>query len=183
MKTTASGVTTIALIVALSLLNSCSPNLQSQVKDYKATIRSGIKVLPWPKEMETLFGDGDHFITHYNMSPGPKTWNTEVFFGGRYVLTLQVDVEVAYSKREVGKVVGTPMFFLHEVESVAIGPTGAYDTRFSRNWNFGEAKWKTLVSTKGDWSSIGIKVKTNSPVENFDYYVKHLRAPRIQVPH
>ena len=157
--------------------------MQQQLDAYTKTIRSGIDKMAWPTELERFFGNGDHFITHYNMSPGPKQWNSEVFFGGRYVLTLQVDVEIDYSKSEVRKIIGAPKFYLWEIESVSIGPTRLTSTRFSSDWNFGKEEWQTFVRTKGDWSSIAITVKTNNAVPNFDNYVKQLRAPRIQVKH
>ena len=40
--------------------------------------------------MEALYGEGDNFITEYNFSSGPRLWNTEVFFGGRYTMDMQV---------------------------------------------------------------------------------------------
>jgi hypothetical protein len=156
--------------------------MESQLKDYKETVRSGIKARPWPKEMEALFGEGDHFITHYNFSPGPKTWNTEVFFGGRYELTLQVDVEIDYKKRTVVKVVTPPSFNLREVEHVQIDPSGLPTAFYSNDWTFDEARWKRLVVSGGDWLQIGILLKSNT-VPGFDQYEKAMRAPRVQVSH
>ena len=64
------------------------------MSDYIQTVKSGLETLPWPKEREALFGEGDHFVTDYGSSSGAKEWNTEVFFAGRYTLTLQVDVDI-----------------------------------------------------------------------------------------
>jgi len=75
--------------------------------------------------MEALFGEGDHFITHYGFSPGPKQWNTEVFFGGRYTLTLQVDVTIDNQKHLVLTNVTAPKFYLVEAGSLIWKPDGS----------------------------------------------------------
>ena len=132
--------------------------------------------------MEALFGDGDHFITHYGMGSGPKEWNSEVFFQGRYVLTLQVDVAINYWNNEVEKIVSSPKFYLVEVDSTVRENVGTGANSLN-GWEFDEAKWKKLLQAKGDWSAIGINVRTNDPVVGFEDYVKGLRAPRIKIPH
>jgi hypothetical protein len=172
----------LALIALAGLVASCGPSANTQLSDYKATVLSGIKVLPWAKEMETLFGEGDHFITHYNFSPGPKTWNTEIFFGGRYELTLQVDVEIDYKQRLVVRTVTSPRFYLREIDSIQIAPSGHVAGSYSNDWTFDEVRWKKLVASGGDWSQIGISIKSNA-VPGFDQHVKAMRAPRVQVPH
>ena len=132
--------------------------------------------------MEVLFGEGDYFITHYNFSPVPKTWNTEVFFGGRYELTLQLDVEIDYRKRNVVKSVTPPTFYLREVERVQFSPSGQPMVFYSDDWSFDETRWKKLVASGGDWSQIGISLKSNA-VPGFDQYEKAMREPRVRVPH
>lgn len=154
----------------------------AQLGDYKKTVKSGIDTLPWPKEMEKLLGEGDHFITHYGFSPGPKTWNSEIYFGGRYVFTLQVDVDVDYKKRAINKAVTSPQFYLKEVDRVQINPSGSPVTFYSEDWVFDEDKWKKLLKSGGDWSQIGIAIKTN-PVAGFDSYATAMHAPRVRVPH
>lgn len=170
------------IFILAGMLTSCNPSMQSQLKDYEETIKSGINTLAWPKQMEALFGEGDHFITHYNFSPGPKTWNTEIFFGGRYELTLQVDVEIDYRKRTIVRTVTPAKFYLAEIESVQISSSGQVGATYSNDWSFDEARWKKLVGSDGDWSQIGIPLKTNA-VPGFDQFVKAVREPRVQVPH
>ena len=49
--------------------------------DYKATVQSARGAIPETVQIEKLFPNVDHFITHYGMS-GPKVWNSEAFIGG-----------------------------------------------------------------------------------------------------
>ncbi len=169
----------VSLCFGIALLASCGGYDES---DHRQTAQSGIKTLPWPKEMETLFGEGDHFITHYGLSSDPKTWNSEVFFYGKYTLTCQAEVSINYRKHAVEKIASSPKFYLWEIGSVEKSG-GGWSANISAQWILNEAQWKKLVQAKGDWSVLGIPVQTNSPVPSFDDYAKALRAPRDNIPH
>jgi len=161
------------LLLALLTLTAC----HDKMVDYKQTVRSGIATLPWPKEMEALFGEGDHAITHYAFSPGPKDWWTEIHFGGRYTLTMHVDVEIDYEKNLIVKYVSPPRFSLVEVGSLVRENGEIRGAKIADQWFFDEMRWKKLVEAKGDWSVIGLPVK-NSLIPSFDEYVKICRAPK-----
>jgi len=172
----------LALFLTIGVLSSCGGCKQDTMNDYIQTVKSGLDTLPWPKEMEALFGEGDHFVTHYGVSPGPRKWTTEVFFGGRYTLALQVDVEIDYRNHTIKKNVSPPKFYLWEVEST-FGIESPKSAKISGQWILDQTKWEELVRAKGDWSALGIPVRTNSPVPGFEDYVQGLRAPRIRIPH
>jgi hypothetical protein len=166
-----------ALLLAVAAFTACGDELTS----YKQTVRSGLAVLPWPKEMEALFGEGDHFVTHYGFSSGEKEWDTEIFFGGRYELNMQVAVEIDYKNHAIVRYTSPPRFSLAEIDSIGHEKNGAESANYSGQWFFDEAKWKKLVEAKGDWSAIGLPVKKNSPVPGFDAFVRASRASRVQV--
>ena len=153
-------------------------------KDYIQTTRSGIGSLPWPKQMEALFGDADHFITHYGMASGPRPWNTVVYFGGRYELALQVDVEINYRTHKIVKAVSPPKFHLSEIGSLIRNKANQVEgADIAKNWVVDEVQWNQFVQANGDWSVIGITVRTNDPIPGFDEYVKGWRSLLIKVPH
>ena len=149
--------------------------------DYKATVRSGISNLPWPNQMEALFGEGDHFITHYGFDSKPKQWNTEVYFAGRYMLTLQVDVAIDYSTDTVLTNTIPAKFYLTEIAKIEKSPAGRLSIEFSNGWDLNEEQWSQLVAAKGDWSVLGISLRLSDPVPGFDEYVKVHRSPRVRV--
>jgi hypothetical protein len=164
-----------AVFLALTAVTGC----RNEMADYKHTVKSGLTTLPWPKQMEALFGAGDHFITHYGFSPGPKKWNTEIYFGGRYSLTLHVDVEIDDNKSLIKGAVSQPKFYLFEVKSLK-RLEHTFEADYSGQWIFDEAQWIKLIAAKGDWSALGVPVKKNSPLPDFDEFVKVVRAPRLQ---
>lgn len=157
-------------------LVSCGPG-----PDYRATVLSGIGILPWPKQMETLFGEGDHFITHYGFDTQPKQWNTEVYFGGRYVLTLQVDVAINHKDKSVVTNTTPATFYLTDMGIIHKMPDGSMTTRPANGWILDEEQWSRLVAAQGDWSAVGISLRSNDPVPDFDEYVRAKREPRVRV--
>ena len=83
----------LSIFLILTLV-SCN---RTNMTDYRAAHLSAKQSLPIAVQMEELFGDADHFITHFGFS-GQKanTWNTEVFFDGRYTITMQVEILIDY---------------------------------------------------------------------------------------
>jgi hypothetical protein len=171
----------LALIIAL--VTSCGDFGGKGMDHYVETMQSGFKILPWPNQMEALYGEGDHFITHYGFSDGPKTWQTVVSFYDRYTLTMAVDVNIDYGAHKLTPFVGHPKFYLQEVKSVEIPAGGGVDVNFANECFLDEEQWKKLVASGGDWSKLGIPVKTNSPVPGFEAHVKAFREPLVKIPH
>ena len=109
-------------------------------------------------------------------------WNTEVYFDGRYCLTMQVIVKVDRQFSKIVEVVGEPKFYLIETESVELLKDGRVAANAgSQQYEFGLSDWNKVVAAKGDLSAIGIHLKRNQAVAHFDRYVQAMRGPRIQV--
>lgn len=82
---------TIWFMVCL-VFTGCSP-----WEGYKETVRNGIKTIPQVQEFKKLFPGAptDNFFIEYGVHKDePVTWNTVVYFGGRYTLTYVVQVRV-----------------------------------------------------------------------------------------
>jgi hypothetical protein len=165
--------------VILSLMGCC--NQMDFLDRYNMAVKSGFSQIPEAKEIEDLLGEADHFIG-YSGSSVPKTWNTEVYFGGRYVLTMQVEVETTRDFSTITRVLGEPKFYFHEVREAFI-ENGQWGARFvSQNQReFGRKEWRQIVAAKGDFSVIGIKLDRNRPIRDFDQYVKAIRRDRLRV--
>ena len=154
------------------------------MEDYKATVRDGIKTVPHVQEIKQLFPNAptDHFITNYGFDKDkPKKWNTEVFFAGRYEFTYQVDVIVDYNNNSIGKIVGVPHFFLAEVTVVSSNSPDTASGAYGADYKFTENDWEKVVAAKGDFTTIGIQLSTNSPVPLFEHHVRVVRRDRVQV--
>lgn len=110
------------------------------------------------KEMATLFARCRHFISY-----GPNEvplFNSVASFGNRYVLTMQVEVEI--QSRSSGTMVGRPRFQLLEVDDVTLLPSGQVQASFSRDLNFGDTEWQQVYASGGDLTTIGFDVDTTA---------------------
>ena len=122
------------------------------------------------KEMDQLFDDCRHYIT-YRSGYIPQ-FNSEAYFGDRYVLHMQVPVEI--SSPSDGRITGEPQFYLHEVQSISISPDGQISASFSNQLDFGSSEWKTLYDAKGDFSTIGFNTNPTA-VPDFAKYAAACR--------
>jgi hypothetical protein len=165
----------ITVILAIA---ACSN--RTNMTEYRAVHLSAKQSLPIAVQMEELFGDADHFITHFGFS-GQKsnTWNTEVYFDGRYTLTMQVEILINYSKKAL-VVSGNPKFYLHEVIKIDHLPDGRIQSKYGMNREFTAEEWTKLYENKGDFSVIGIELR-DDPLSGFDEYEQGWRSPRIPI--
>jgi hypothetical protein len=161
-------------------LCGCSPSMD----DYKKTVRDGIKTVPHVEEIRQLFPNAptDHFITQYGFDKNvPVTWNTVVYFYGRYQLDYQVDVIVDYKNNRISHVQGVPVFRLAEIVLNHPVSNRPVENTFASGHIIYEKDWKKIVAAKGDFSVVGISLITNSPVAGFDEYVRSWRKDRVEV--
>jgi hypothetical protein len=130
--------------------------------------------------MERLYGSADHFITHFGFrSAKTNVWNTEVFFGGRFRLTLQVPVTINYRARQIA-VVGKPCFCLNEVASVHVSDSGRVSAKYGQSVTFSEDQWQKIYKSRGDLSAVGVNMHKGGIVD-FDALVTAIRRPRIPI--
>jgi hypothetical protein len=142
-----------------------------QTRGHQEFARNGVSQIEPARQMEELFENCRHFIT-YTGPEGISTWDAEAYFGGRYHLSLQVPVEIESATR--GRVIGEPRFYLWEVESVSISPSGQVHTSFvgSGQLEFGRAEWLRIVAADGVFGAIGYHIKTGPPIPNFEAYAR-----------
>jgi hypothetical protein len=120
--------------------------------------------------MEITPGDGQwNWISYFDGYGGKPHWNSFARLHGRYKLKMQFDIEINYRRRDF-KRISEPRFYVLEVIEVEVPSSPQYGIgcKFGDSFTFGLDDWKTLVKNKGDFSSIGIELKKDSPVDNFD---------------
>jgi hypothetical protein len=165
-----------AVIIVCALDASCR---RFDKAEYEETILSARSALPIAVEIEKLFGSADHFITHYGFGDVTNIWNSEVHFGGRYRLTMQVEVKIDYRSNTI-TAVDEPRFFLVEYIEVVPLRDGRHEGRLGDTVRFSSREWEELYRSNGDFSVIGVELNNNE-VLNFWNHVKNVRRDRIQV--
>lgn len=162
----------LALLVVGIAVTGCG---SGGYRDYDSTVRSARTTLPMAVELERQYGSADHFITHYGFrTQKTNTWNTEVFFGGRYTLTMKVEIEIDYGNNSFTRV-GDPKFYLLETVSVDTG--SRMSITFGMDKTLSAEEWESVYEHRGDFSVIGVEIN-NEPVAGFDEYVNRTREPR-----
>ena len=153
----------IVLLFALYLFSFfASAYLNRHHQDFAA---NGVELIAPARQMEELYDDCHHFIS-YGQNRVPL-FNSVAYFGGRYKLTMQVPVEI--QSDTMGSTNGSPEFYLNEVESVDISPSGQTGASFSDGLNFGYAKWQKVYDSNGDFDKIGFTIDPTA-VPNFDKF-------------
>jgi hypothetical protein len=130
-------------------------------------IETGYQQISEARQIDDLFGPAWHFTSNFQ-SPTVGQWFSEALFGGRYELTMYVDIEC--DQDGVTKTIGAPHFILQEVTSVK-GNLVSY----GKSYEFGADKWQQVVRANGDFGKIGISLQLNDPAPGFAEYVKQPR--------
>jgi len=143
-----------------------------KVLGHQAFAANGVLQIKPAREMDELFADCRHYVTYG--ANGVALFNSVAYFGDRYELTMQVPVDI--QSRSSGTMIGAPQFYLCEVRSVSVSPSGQVSAWFARNLSFGAAKWQEVYDSGGDFSAIGFNVDT-TPVANFKEYAAAGRPP------
>jgi hypothetical protein len=135
---------------------------------YNAAIRSGPSEIGPVSQFVELFPDARHSITYYTGQMGQPQWTSTVGLHGRYVLTVQTDIEFDWSRRHV-KSHGPPRYILVEVRAVSLLPDGTTTIESGPTQvHFGPKEWERLYRAGGDLSVLGITVVKDQSVAHFE---------------
>jgi hypothetical protein len=165
-------------VVVLVVFPSC---MHSEA-EYQEVHRNGIESIPWAKQMDEHWGeDVDHFITYFGSDKQPLIWNSEVFFGGRFRLSLQVPVNVDYDDETV-TVAGEPLFVLVAVSTVT-HDNGAWGAKFDANLDrkFDQVKWHEFVESGFDLGVFEIPANQQRAIDGFADLTRAVRDNRVKI--
>lgn len=165
----------LVAIFACATLISCGDNNTFVLKprDFEKPVPSGLRAIPQTRQMEELFGPAIHAIRNLREDQVTAEWETTVLFGGRYELSMKVPVRMTADFGEIKEVLGDPDFKLLEVSAITDEGRGAmYDPEGGRHLSADD--WAKIYRAKGDFSAVGITLKKNPPVRDFDKHRKSL---------
>ena len=172
----------LAAAISVILMGGCQRS-GFNMERYKSAVKDGFTKIPQACEIENLLGEADHFIS-YSGPDVRQDWNTEVYFAGRYRLTMQVEVKVDRDFSRVVEVIGEPAFYLSEIAQVELNANGTFSAGTDGSGQqavFGMKEWNKIVQSKGDFSLVGVHIKKGQPVPNFEKFVEAMRRPRVRV--
>ena len=83
------------------------------MNDYRSAVRSGRPLISPSLEMEKQFPKTEHMLIMYGGTGSTQhEWQTVSFFGGRYELTMTINVILSSDGKKILKVVSEPKFYL-----------------------------------------------------------------------
>lgn len=167
------GLAGLVVLVATTSLADMLKDLEC----HDSVVRQGLEIMNIPKEVELLFGktNVDHFISGFGSKKYFPEWNSVAYFGGRYLVSIKVPIEIDYGKCKLTGVSNSVSIQINEVTKVAISKSGIAGASLEGQWRLNEKDWKRLLRGNGDWSLVNIPILTNSPVEKFDEYMRQSR--------
>ncbi len=169
--------------LAILTIVGCLKGEQFTMENLERGVLDGLQKIPEAKQFDEVFGEDnvDHFIS-YSGPDVPSVWNSEVLLGGRYRLTMQVEVKMSNRFDKVVKVVGQPEFYFIEYRSIEISTSGQISARTNHHpeipYPFDVATWQRIYEAKGDLSVLNeaIDVKQDA-LPGFKEFVEAERAP------
>ncbi|MHC4574849.1 MAG: hypothetical protein ACYS76_12100 [Planctomycetota bacterium] len=107
----------------------------------------------------------------------PVKWRLSAGWHKRYLFVMEIDIVFGQIDRKTGAVISPgshnePTFSLWEVRSVS-APLVMFSERGARASRdqietFGLDEWRSLVEAKGDFTALGVELKHNDPIPDFE---------------
>lgn len=132
-----------------------------------AAVRSGREVISFARKVDDQISDADHFISYYTGDYGQPTWNTRFGLFGRYVVTIQSEIEFDKTRRIIQSY-SPPKGYIKEVESIDMNERRIRMVTASQRILDAE-QIKAFLSSGCDLRMFGIQPITDDPLNDFDF--------------
>lgn len=145
--------------------------------DYRSAVRSGRPLIAQAIEMEKQFPKTEHMLIMYGGTGSAQhEWQTVAFFGGRYELTMTVNVILSSNGKRILRVVGEPMFYLSVCQKIHDDSGGASYIG-SRYQEFGLQRWNEFRDSEFDVKTLD-PAHDGSTLPNFDTFADIVQQSR-----
>ena len=146
-------------------------------KAYRTAVRSGRPLIAPAMEMEKQFSNTEHMIIMYGGTGTVEhEWQTVAFFGGRYELTMSVNVILSSDGKKILKVVEEPKFYLSVCQKILDGGGGATYIE-ARYQHFGLKKWNEFRDSGFDLNTLD-PAHDGSTLSSFDTFADIVQQSR-----
>ena len=155
--------------------SGCGYN-SGDVPSYRSAIQSGRKIIAPALEMEKQFPKTEHMLIMYGGTGSAQhEWQTVSYFGGRYELTMTVDVMLSDDGKTVETVIREPTFDLNVCSKISSDLGCLYQG--SKHQEFGIDKWNQLRDSGFDLKIMDSQFD-GSVLKNFDAFADTVQQSR-----
>lgn len=164
------------LTAVLMLCASSGCGYSGDVPSYRSAIRSGRKIIAPALEMEKQFPKTEHMLIMYGGTGSAQhEWQTVSFFGGRYELTMTVDVLPSDDGKTIENVIQEPTFLLNVCGKISSDLGCSYQS--SREQRFGVDKWNQFRDSGFDLKTMDAQYD-GTVVKNFEAFADTVQQSR-----
>ena len=168
-------ILSIVLFLISYVAVGCSP--RPTQSNYDECIADGMTKLKWANEMNEMFPFCDHFVIHYGIGKGvEKEWQSEAYFGGRFVITMSVQIVLNDHLNGITKVEGSPKFYLREIISI-VPDGGRFHAKIGKQDVLQEQEWLEMRNV-GYHKFLSEKWGASKEVDYFEELAKSIRRQR-----
>jgi len=149
-----------------SLISAFVGDLNQVSSNYDAAIQSGIHGNSYPAEFNKLFPGDQNIISYYTGGAGAPAWTSSAGLYGRYVFRMHLSIALDRSRTNIISY-GPPTFYLYELPKITFSSNSNPYIQINQITTFSTQTWAQLLEAKGDFTVLGIVLKTNEPVKGF----------------
>jgi hypothetical protein len=141
--------------------------MKAQKNNYDMAIQSGLQGNSIPGQFNRLFPNAVNGISYYTGEIGSSKWYSKTGLYGRYVVRMFCEIKLDKARTNIISM-GPPGFDMGELTKITLNPNGSTSIQTRPVAPISLDTWQRLVDAKGNFQAVGIILKTNQPVENFE---------------
>lgn len=141
------GALIVVVCVATYVLWSSEPTPEDIVSANRGSY-------PVISEFYGAFPEAFSYVSHARAGYGPRVWNSTAPIHGRYVLTLQFEIEIDKNCKIVSS--KQPMWYLREVSRVDRDQSGRESIYYGHQEQFGADRWYRFIHEGRDVRVLGV---------------------------
>jgi hypothetical protein len=147
------------------------PTLPELVALHKEIVAKGIQQVPIVADFDRLYPGSEHFVTHFTEAEGPPVWRSEAGIYGRYILDLELPIDI--DKKKNVKPRGDWTLKLREVREIGSLPDGRLNILMGETFPIKPNDWERIKQNSGDIAPI-LPVHRDRPVVGFELHWKKI---------
>jgi hypothetical protein len=162
--------------IALVLMGtSCGPSPYSLHPDRMNAeiIENAKKDIPAVRDLVRLFPSAGLAVYSDHFKKGTTRLQSVHVIYDRYEMSLTVYFEVNRKLRVISY--GPPSIMLAEIVSIEGSPERGLDEKYGRTFRITQDQWERVVEAGGQFSGLGLEIKTNEPVDGIEKVKAYFR--------
>jgi hypothetical protein len=168
-------ITVILCLIPLAIGISCKPSAYTlHPERARTTLVENARIeIPSVRDLTRLYPDAGLGVYSDNVKKGTTTIQSIQILYDRYEMSLTVDFEVDRNLHIANS--KPPSIALIEIVSVEDLPNGRFAENNGKTFRITPDQWRKVVDAGGQFSVLGLEIKTNQPVDGIKQVKAYLK--------